>query len=181
MSMSTQPQYGAQGMDFILNSFLGNPAIRSMIDTAEKDYGKNPKSLMCASKDAGTYAVDSDRYTDMQKKMKRLNTIIGKSWADLSPSERLMAEREYSFIHDMVGVENPHLTPEQNRLLQTGIGVCESSPTDAAKWVYYQTYVYPFRDTLGKTSMKSWDRFDDSQVLEMRRKIKAAPSEYDKS
>ncbi len=177
MSMSTQPQYGAQGMDFILNSFLGNPAIRSMIESAEKDYGKNPKSLMCAEKDAGTYAVDSDRYTDMQKKMKRLNTIIGKNWTELSPSERLMAEREYSFVHDMIGVDNPNLTARQNAALQTAIRNYESQGSDAAKWAYYQSSIYPYRDTLGKTSMKTWSRFDDSQVLEMRRKILTAPAQ----
>lgn len=177
MRMRDQPQYGAQGMDFILNSFMNNPMIREFVRRAEDEYGNRPKSLICAGKSPGTYAFDSERYVDLQRGMKRLNTVIGKSWGAMSGLERDLVRWEYGFVNDLKGKDHPNLSVAENRAFQAAIGELNRLGDETAKWNFYRSNVYPYRDTLGKTSMRSWRRLDDAQILEIRRKILAAPAQ----
>lgn len=176
MRMRDQPQYGAQGMDFILNSFMSNPMIREFVRREEENYGHSPKSLICAGKADGTYVTQSDRYVNMQRGMKRLHTVIGKSWSGMTGLERALVRHEYGFVNDLKGKNHPNLSAAENTRFQAAITQMNSL-SEEAKWNYYRTNVYPFRDTLGKTSMKSWSRLDDGQILEIREKIKAAPAQ----
>ena len=177
MRMRDQPQYGAQGMDFILNSFMSNPQIRQLVGQQEARYGKYPRNVICSGKRAGTYAVDSDKYIDMQKGMKRLATVIGKDWSALTGLEKGLVRHEYEFIIGLKRVDHPKLTPAQNERLQAAIDIFEVKGDEAAKWNYYRSTIYPLRDTLYKVSTKSWERFSDSEVLDMRQRILDAESQ----
>jgi hypothetical protein len=170
MKMSDYPQYGAQGMDFILNDFMTNPEIRDLVESKEKKYGHFPKSVLCSGKKSGTYAVDSDKYLDMQKKMKRLATVIGRGWSSLSTHEKGMVRHEYEFLADLEP-GNPKLDPEDDRKLQAAIQQLGRISDDSAKWDYYRKAAYPYRNTLYKTSTRSWKRFSDDQILEFRQRI----------
>jgi len=177
LKMSSQPQYGAQGMDFILNSFMNNLMIRSLVAQAESDYGNHPKNLVCAGKTPGTYAVDSDKYVNQQRAMKRLSTVIGKDWLAMTGLQRGLVRHEYEFVNDLKGQDHSNLSGGENARFQAAIDVLNSKSDESAKWEYYRTNVYPFRDPLGKTSMRSWSRLDDNEVLEIRRKIPRAPAQ----
>jgi hypothetical protein len=50
--------------------------------------------------------------------------------------------------------------------------------SDAEKWAHYQAKIYKYRDTLYKTSLKSWDYYTDGQVREQRRNIWLANGIY---
>ncbi|MBS1960970.1 MAG: hypothetical protein JST04_02055 [Bdellovibrionales bacterium] len=202
INMKRYPQYGNQAMDFILNSFMNNPAIRKLVEDAENDYGKHPKSLICVGKKAGTYALDSDKYVENQKEMKRFTTVIDKSWSALTKKEKAMFEvakdakgnvikrevngkleplpSEFTFVLGMAGKTMPNLSDEENQRLQTAIAGFDEVPDGAAKWEYYRSKIYPLRTTLEQTSQKSWSRLTDEQIDDIREKIKVAPAQkYD--
>ncbi len=173
--MKSSPQYGAQGMDFIVNSFMSNPMIRSFVKTAEETYGRKPKSLLCNGKSAGAYAIDSNHYVELQRGMKRLSTVIGKEWASLSGLEKGLVTHEFGFVAEQRGKNQTNLSESENARFQTAASRLEEMAAGPAKWDYYRSNVYPFRDTLGKTSQKSWQRLTDAQVLEFRQRILSAP------
>jgi hypothetical protein len=173
--MRSSPQYGAQGMDFIVNSFLSNPMIRSFVKSAEEKYHRKPKSLLCNGKGAGTYAVDSDHYVDQQRGMKRLSTVISKPWASLSGLEKGLVTHEFEFVSEQLGKIQTNLNDSENARFQTAAARLEGMGDGPAKWDFYRSSVYPFRDTLGKTSQKSWKRLTDAQVREFRDRILSAP------
>ena len=169
MRMRDYPQYGAQAMDFLLNSFMTNPLVRTLVEKAESDYGNRPKHILCSGKTPGTYAVDSEKYVNQQKAMKRLTTVIGKEWGEMSGLERALIRHEYGFLDETWIGLHPATAPAVQEL--------KNAKTEAAKWAIYRTKIYPERNTLGKTSLKSWKRLEDRQILEMRRKIMSAPAQ----
>jgi hypothetical protein len=182
MQMSKDPQYGAQGMDFVVNSFMGNPAIRAIVAQAEEKYETKPKSILCAGKSAGTYSVDSEKYVDRQLAMKRLRTAVGKSWGDLGGLHQQMVAREFDFVTEFTKSgkswqDYPGLSRAENDQLRAAGLQLSKITGSAAKWDYYQKNVYPYRDTLGKVSKYSWSRFTDKEIQDFRQRIKAAPSQ----
>jgi hypothetical protein len=175
LDMAANPQYGAQAMDFILTNLLSNPAIRHLVDDAQRNYRTTPKSVICSGKSAGTYAVDSEKYLNLQKRMKRFTTVIGKDWGALAPREKSMISAEYDFVDQLAGVDHPKLSADENARFQSAITRLDGISDPSAKWNYYRSSVYPFRDTLGKTSQRTWEHLTDDQVLDVREKALAAP------
>lgn len=173
--MKSSPQYGAQGMDFILNSFMSNPMIRSFVKSAEETYQRKPKSLLCNGKAAGAYAIDSNHYVDQQRGMKRLSTVIGKEWESLSGLEKGLVTHEFGFVTEQAGKTQLNLSESENARFQSAVSRFGGMADGAAKWNFYRSSIYPFRDTLGKTSQKTWARLTDTQVREFRERILRAP------
>ena len=84
------PAYGYQGMDFLLNSLMINPAIQKEVELAKKAYG-DYQSLLCMDRTEGQYAIDSEKYFELHKNSPRMEVIAGKLAAD--PNYKL-TERE---------------------------------------------------------------------------------------
>jgi hypothetical protein len=156
---------------------MNNPMIRELVRREEENYGIHPKSLICAGKPDGTYLLDSNKYVDMQRGMKRLNTVIGKSWGEMSGLERALVRHEYGFVNDWKGKDHPKLSATENRVFQAAIARLNEIGDEAAKWSHYRSNVYPYRDTLGKTSARSWKRLSDDQVSSHRERILEAPDQ----
>jgi hypothetical protein len=177
IDMEKYPQYGDQAMDFILNSFMGNPMIRHFVDQAEAKYDVPPKSLICSGKGPGTYTIDSDKYVDRERDTVRFSSVIGKSWSALNSQEKGMVRGEFDLVISQKDWQRPGLSEAEYPRYQAAVEHFASISGDEAKWNDYRKNVYPFRNTLGRTSSKSWKRLTDSQVLGIRQKILAAPSQ----
>ena len=83
------PAYGYQGMDFVLNSLVSNPYIRSLVDKITKETGSHYPSILCEDVAVpGTYQIDSDNYYKKNRDAPRLEILQGKSWSAMGPSEK---------------------------------------------------------------------------------------------
>jgi hypothetical protein len=93
------PGYGQQVMDYILNSLMFNPYIKSKVKEQEKALNKNWESILCKSKSNGTYYYDSKNYINLLKNSKRLGVIeehfkAGKEYEELTDREKQVMNRE---------------------------------------------------------------------------------------
>lgn len=93
------PAYGYQTMDYMLNSLMFNPYIRSKVE--EFGEGKEWDSLLCEDKADGVYTVDSDRYFNKHRDSQRLKVIeekykAGKGYSSLSSREKRIMDQELS-------------------------------------------------------------------------------------
>lgn len=171
INTKTDPQYGYQGMDFILNSFMSNPVIRSEIADAEKFTGKKPKSLLCIGKGTTPYAIDSDYYLKKSKQTVRFAELAGKSWDGMTPLQKSLMRHEWTLMADAGSKRNPKHTDAEYADYQAKLRAFASQSSDASKWAYYQQNLYPYRKTLYQTSMKSWSRLSDDDVRRHRAQI----------
>jgi hypothetical protein len=83
------PNYGYQGMDFILNSLVSNPYIRSEVERISKTTTAKYESVLCQDVSVpGLYQVDSDTYYKKNRDSIRLESVKGREWETLSPREK---------------------------------------------------------------------------------------------
>lgn len=172
LNLKDSPQYGYQGMDLILNTFMNNPAIRALVQNAENRTGKKPKSALCIGKKSGAYAIDSEFYVNKQKQALRFGALIGKDWDTMSASQKSLMKFEWDLMAYNKDKTNPKLSDDENAAYRKLVDLLGNQPNDAAKWAFYQNQIYPtYRKTLYQTSLKTWGRVSDDDVRETRRKV----------
>jgi hypothetical protein len=171
LNLQKDPQYGYQGMDFILNSFLSNPSVRAVVEQVEDIHGKT-KSLLCSGRQAGAFAIDSDHFLEREKNSERFEALMGKSWEAMSGAEKRLMQHEWKLMLERKGARNAKHSDAQHADYRKKLDDFEKVGGDAAKWAYYRERIYPgYRRTLEQTSYRSWKRLTDEQVRDVRHSV----------
>jgi hypothetical protein len=108
----TDPNYGRQIMDYMLNSFMRSGEVMKFISDAEKTHNKKRVSLLCYNQKPGTYTVDSDMYFSKIKKTGRMKPIKalfdqGKSWDDIGIAFQSVLLQEFTYYKPEINQESP--------------------------------------------------------------------------
>ncbi len=191
------PNYGYQAMDFIMNSFLNNPVITSLINEGvaqleEKGLNSSYSSVLCIDKQPGVYGIDTEYYFKKTADTPRMQSLYehyknGGSFIDLSDRQKNVFRQEIyklrayfpifdSIIQDEIGedkaLEEVDVTPESEKKMKAEFDKLIESSGVFQK--YFST-IYESRKTLSLASTHQssyrWERMHDDEIKKIRRQL----------
>jgi len=157
------PIYGYQGMDFVLNSFMSNPYINSLVDAAMKEVHSNYKSILCQDVPVpGVYQIDSDYYYEKFRDAPRLEGLKGKSWATMTAGEKQVMDQELS--DNSVYFRWIKYFNLKEQLIGTRLKNLANNVTVQMVVDYYFKEIYQSRNTPSKASPNPWGDLKSDQL-----------------
>lgn len=138
------PAYGYQAMDFMINSILPNPVIRSLVEEAEAEVavslGRQSqwRSIMCVEHPGGGFfQTDSNYYFNLHRNSPRLARAFEK-WTkkeELSQAEYKIIEQDINLLVSKSIMKEEEINVEYDQMINN-----------------YFTNHYPSRNTVGLAS-----------------------------
>ena len=165
------PEYGYQAVDYLLNSFLINPAVRKMVEDAQNRYGHKAKSILCRDRKPGLFEVESNAYFVKHRDSPRLETLVPKLVARGYRTEALNVG-EKQVLEDELRSLSEEDNLEVNQYVS--LSLSEVSPKTLR---HYVEKIYPLRRTIGLAAIDShlgtWQRLTKAQIEAQARQCNA--------
>lgn len=197
------PAYGYQAMDFILNTLVANPYIKSKVEEIQAKLGKKSPSVLCEKSGKGSFYIDSNYYFQKHAKSPRMDSILAswnagvKDFSKLKKSQKNVLKGEFEAICE----ERPRkilaskLNDKNNlaslckywdekdaeeEISETGEDIVtdiNEAKQMQASYQYYMTKILPLRKTIAQASFMdqgySWNEMTDKQFDSLLEKTKS--------
>lgn len=145
------PAYGYQAMDFLVNSMLTNPYIRSKVEAAESKVGKSSPSVLCMELSPGVYSMEHNLYFQKHADAPRMESVFEK-WKQNKANPSLTKGQSNVMRGEFMALISSKKYPEFAKLIDNNIFYDKTKPLPPAALTYYFEKIYPDRQTVAKAN-----------------------------
>lgn len=141
------PAYGYQAMDFLVNSMISNPYIRSKVEAAEAQVGTKSPSVLCLDLPPGLYGLEHDYYFKKHANSPRMEIVLEK-WNKNKKNPNLSKAQANVMRHEFFTLLSSKKYPEFEKILHQENSLANSSNISIPALNYYFEKIYPERRTV---------------------------------